>query len=112
MNTAATLKIFTLPECIACKDNTQAFDPWGPALQFAMEAVWTDAEMRCLVCDEPIGRCAAYAAIVLPHDDLAHVPCQAGGVCAQCGAKHHREHIFDLVKGHALLSLGEMQGSA
>jgi len=92
--------------------NTHAFDPWGPAITFAMEAVWQDAEMRCLVCDEPLGRCAAYAAVVLPHDDLAHVPCQAGGVCAGCGAAKSREHIFDLVKGQAMLSLGAMQGNA
>jgi hypothetical protein len=109
---SATLKIFTLPECIACKENTHALDPWGPAIEFAMASVWQDADMRCLVCDEPIGRCAAYAAIILPREALSGAPCRTGGVCAHCGAVNSREHIFDLVQQHALLSLGEIQGNA
>ena len=104
----ATLKLFTLPECVAGADPGRLPPAWREGVIFAMQGIWGDGSMRCLVCDEEIGHCAAYAAVIIPQDALtAECACYSGGVCASCGSKHARSDIYTIVQRHALLSLGE-----
>jgi hypothetical protein len=109
----ATLRLFTLPECITvAADKSNALDPWPAAADYAMATVW-QGDVLCLVCDRPINRCAAYAALVVPHDPFEFdCQCFSGGVCVACGAAQSRAEIYRHVNGHATLSLGEVAGHA
>ena len=110
--TTATLKLLTMPECIAAKDATPS--PWRDAAVLALNTVWGDDQMRCVLCDELIGRCASYAAIIVPNGAKSGVPvlCRTGGICLPCGVGHTRVEVHQAALFAAVMAMGEVAGSA
>ena len=108
--TTATLKLLTMPECIAAKAGTPS--PWRDAAVNALASVWGDDQMRCVLCDELLGRCAAYAAIIGPND-AAWVPfCLTAGICLPCGVGHTRAEVHQAALFAAVMAMGEVAGNA
>lgn len=109
--TTATLKLLTMPECVAAKAGTPS--PWRDAAVLALDNVWGDDQMRCVLCDELLGRCAAYAAIIAPNElPMRPMPCLTGGVCLPCGVGHTRAEVHQAALFAAVVAMGEVAGSA
>lgn len=108
--TTATLKLLTMPECVAAKAGTPS--PWRDAAVHALDAVWGRDDVHCVLCGEPIGRVASYAAVLMPTEDCWLGWCLTAGICLPCGVKQTRDFLHRHLLHTAMLTLGEVGGSA
>ena len=99
-----------MPECIEAKAGTPS--PWRDAAVLALENVWGDDQMRCVLCDELLGRAASYAAIILPNGETWPVLSRTGGICLSCGVGHTRAEVHQAALFAAVMAMGEVAGSA
>lgn len=106
----ATLKLLTMLECIAAKASTPS--PWRDAAVNALNSVWGDDQMRCILCDELIGRVASYAAVILPNEEQRLPICRTGGICLPCGVGRTRDEVHKAALFAAVIAMGDVAGHA
>lgn len=110
MTTAATLRLLTMPECVAAQRGAPG--PWRQAAAQALNTVWADKEMRCVLCDALLQRTASYAALIVPNDTAWVPQCYSGGVCLQCGVHRSRAEVHKAALCSAMMTMGDVGGHA